>query len=52
MVDWTGGWTSVTNGRVYLGMSDGRFYALDANTGHVIWKTQTSGPVTSPAIGQ
>ena len=48
----TGGWTSVTNGRVYIGMSDGRLYSLDAGNGHIIWKTQTSAGVTSPAIGQ
>ena len=32
-------------------MSDGRIYALNAGNGQIIWKTQTSAAVTSPAIG-
>jgi outer membrane protein assembly factor BamB len=41
----------VVGGLVYIGSLDGNLYALDANTGNVVWKTQTQGPIeSSPAV--
>ncbi len=39
------------DGLIYFGADDGNIYAVDALTGHQIWKHSTGGPVpTSPAI--
>lgn len=32
------------NGRVYVGLLDGRLVALDAHTGHSVWSVQTTPP--------
>ena len=31
-------------GRIYAGVQDGRLFALDANTGKLVWQTQTTEP--------
>ena len=41
----------ILEGRVYVGALDGNLYCLDANTGAVIWKFQTGGPImATPTI--
>jgi len=41
----------VVGGRVYVGSLDGNLYCLNANTGTVIWKFQTGGPIqATPTI--
>ncbi len=37
-------------GRVYVGLLDGRLVALDAETGHVAWATQTTPPNSDYSI--
>jgi quinohemoprotein ethanol dehydrogenase len=32
------------NGKVYTGVQDGRLFALDAKTGHLVWEVQTTEP--------
>ena len=40
----------VSNGVVYIGSLDGNVYALNANTGALVWKTPAGGPIeSSPA---
>lgn len=42
---------AVWNGAVYLGSGDGNVYALDAKSGHLIWKVKTGDVVhASPAV--
>lgn len=42
---------AVVNGAVYIGSSDGTFYAVDEETGKVKWKKNTPGEVnSSPAV--
>lgn len=42
---------AVANGMVYIGSSDGTFYAVDEETGKVRWKKSTPGEVnSSPAV--
>ncbi len=42
---------AVVNGIVYVGSLDANMYALDANTGNIIWNYTTGGPIlSSPAI--
>jgi len=41
----------VVGGRVYVGSLDGNLYCLNANTGSIIWKFQTGGPIqATPTI--
>jgi len=41
----------VVGGLVYIGSLDGTLYALDANTGSIVWETQAKGPIeSSPAV--
>lgn len=42
------------NGIVYVGSTDNCFYAIDGNTGFLVWKYQTGGAIShsSPAIDQ
>ncbi|MDO8670157.1 MAG: PQQ-binding-like beta-propeller repeat protein [Dehalococcoidia bacterium] len=41
----------VANGKVFVGSSNSRLYALDAGTGELIWEYTTTGPViASPAV--
>jgi len=43
---------SVDDKAVYFGQADKHVYALDSNTGTLLWKTITGGPVSSsPALG-
>jgi outer membrane protein assembly factor BamB len=43
--------SAVVYGRVYLGNTDGRFYAYDANSGKLDWAVQTGAYVyASPAV--
>jgi outer membrane protein assembly factor BamB len=36
---------------VYIGSLDGNLYAIDANSGSILWKTPTNGPIdSSPAV--
>ena len=44
--------TAVVNGVVYVGSYErGAFYALNANTGALLWKYMTGGPIpSSPAV--
>jgi outer membrane protein assembly factor BamB len=35
----------VVNNRVYVGALDGNLYCLDANSGTVLWKCTTNGPI-------
>jgi len=43
---------SVDDKAVYFGQVDKHVYALDSNTGTLLWKTITGGPVSSsPALG-
>ncbi len=35
----------VYGGKVYVGSLDGNLYCLDANSGNVLWKYQTKGPI-------
>ena len=41
-------------GRLYFGCCNSWFYCLDAGTGKLVWKYQTSGPIAGsyPAISQ
>jgi len=42
---------AVVGNRVYVGSLDGYLYALDANNGDIVWRTQTEGQITSsPAV--
>lgn len=42
---------AVLDGRVFFGDMDGNVYAVDAESGDLIWQTEGAGPiVTSPAI--
>ncbi len=42
---------AVSDGIVYIGSMDGNMYALDANSGNVVWKTETLGPIeNSPSV--
>ncbi len=48
MVDVTdAGVLTTTTGLVFSGGRDGHFFALDANTGTLLWKIQLGGPITS-----
>jgi outer membrane protein assembly factor BamB len=40
---------AVSEGILYVGGMDGRFYALDARTGEELWKVSTDGPVVGAA---
>jgi outer membrane protein assembly factor BamB len=41
----------VLNGKVYVGSLDGNLYCLDANSGSVVWKYATNGPIlATPTI--
>jgi hypothetical protein len=35
----------VVNGKLYAGNRDGYMYALDADTGNLLWKYETDGPI-------
>jgi outer membrane protein assembly factor BamB len=35
----------VVNGKLYAGNRDGHMYALDADTGNLLWKYETDGPI-------
>lgn len=37
----------VDGGRVYAGSTNHRIYALDAETGSIVWSTMTGGPITT-----
>lgn len=39
----------VADGRVFLGLADGRFYALDERTGRESWSARTGGPILGTA---
>jgi outer membrane protein assembly factor BamB len=42
---------TLSDGRIYVGSSDGNLYALDANTGAEAWRFNAGSPVTStPAV--
>jgi hypothetical protein len=42
---------AVADGKVFVGSVDGNFYVLDAETGKLLWKYKTGGPIySSPAI--
>ena len=42
---------AVSGGIVYVGSLDGNMYALDANSGNVVWKAATVGPIeNSPSV--
>ena len=47
------GWSSpaVSEGKVFIGTTDGKIYALYEESGDMVWEYQTGGPVdSSPAI--
>lgn len=39
----------VFDNKIYVGALDGNFYSLDANTGTILWKYSTGGPILSTA---
>lgn len=42
---------TVVGSNVYVGSLDGNLYCLDANTGNVLWKFPTNGPIfATPAV--
>jgi outer membrane protein assembly factor BamB len=42
---------AITNGTVFIGSSDGGFYAIDQNTGQQKWKVMLTDPISSsPAV--
>jgi outer membrane protein assembly factor BamB len=46
-------WSSpnIVDGKLYVGSADGALYALNAETGSIIWRKQTGGSVTeSPVV--
>jgi PQQ-dependent dehydrogenase (methanol/ethanol family) len=38
------------NGKIFAGLINGRLVALDANTGKLVWSTQTTDPATDTTI--
>lgn len=42
---------TISNGLIYFGSNDAKVYALRATDGALIWTFQTSGQISSPAIG-
>ena len=44
---------AIADGRVFVGSNDGRFYALNLNTGAKVWEFNAGGPLSaSPAIAK
>lgn len=41
---------SYHNGRVFIGSDDGYLYALDEETGKLLWKKQTVGPIRTSVV--
>jgi len=48
---WVDSSPAVVDGVVYFGSNDGKFYALDANTGHELWEFFTPYVINSSLCG-